>query len=73
MKNRDQMIREIGTLASGTIASLCGSPNYEDIEAFTQEWVEWILSQDEQAHWCSWQCCHAQFSLALTAQWGVSL
>ncbi|MGE0367279.1 MAG: hypothetical protein AB7Q00_16265 [Phycisphaerales bacterium] len=66
---RHQMVREINSLASGTIARLCGSPLYEDISTYTNEWVAWVMSQHWGKSWDTWQDCNAEFEKWLVAEW----
>ena len=62
------MVSEIRSLASGTIARLCGSPQYDDIDRYTAEWVQWVLSHDLSKRWRSWQTCHQSYEKCLARQ-----
>jgi hypothetical protein len=55
------MTKEIRSLASGTVARLCGSAKYEVIDAHTAEWVQWVLTQDFRRQWSNWQECHEDY------------
>ncbi len=63
--NKYQMAQEILSLASGTVARLCGSPDYDDIDAYVQAWIEWAGEQRCKTRWPTWQECHEQFVLHL--------
>lgn len=60
------MAREIAGLASGTIARLCGSPSYEDVDSYTAGWMEWVRAQPCNKRWRSWMECHDQYVSHLT-------
>src|SRR5262249_4013855 len=55
------MANEIGCLCRDTIAGLCGSRRYSEIECYLANWRDWVLGQPALEEWDNWQQCHAEF------------
>jgi hypothetical protein len=68
LDNRHEMTREIAQLASGTVANLCGSCDYEDIDAYTGAWIEWLMGATKMTFFPTWQDCHEQYASYLASQ-----
>lgn len=58
--NKQQTMRAVYGLASGTQAGLFGTNVYSEIEAAAERWLTWVESQPEGSQWETWQdCWHA--------------
>lgn len=64
--NKYQMAQHILSLASGTVAQLCGSGKYEEIDFYTAQWLEWVAEQHCKLKWSSWMDCHQSYVDHLT-------
>jgi hypothetical protein len=59
-----EMIREIRSLASGTLANLFGTPRYDEIDARLLHWIEWIESFAQVENFTTWQDAWAAYKVA---------
>lgn len=60
------MLREIGSLSSGTVAKLCGSGHYADIDTYLAEWQQFVCCFPGRK-WETWQQCHDEYVAWLKA------
>src|SRR5262249_56563257 len=61
MYGRTAMANEIAWLGRDTIAGLCGSSRYSEVECYLANWRDWVLGQPALEKWDDWQQCHAEF------------
>lgn len=58
-----ELIRDIETLSSGTIASIFNVKNYECIDKIVNEWIEFIILREDYLKDCQrWQDAYVKFS-----------
>lgn len=58
---KNDMEREIRTLASGTLANLFGTARYDQQEACQVLWLEWVQTQPDDKTWETWQDCWDEY------------
>lgn len=59
--NKSEMRREIGSLASGTLARLFDETNYMTLETYQAKWLEWLDAQPNDKSWDSWVDCWNEY------------
>jgi hypothetical protein len=59
--NKLAMVKEIRSLASGTMSRLFNCTMYEEIDIQTVNWVEWVEKQADNKKWMTWQDCWEEY------------
>lgn len=68
--NKSETIRAVAALSSGTVGGLFKTAKYEEIDAATAKWVEWINVQHDDKRWATWQDCWEEYkTTALFIPW----
>lgn len=56
------MVREIALLAGGTLARLAKNQRYDAIDAYRDDWIQWVARQPALKRWPSWVECHEEYA-----------
>jgi hypothetical protein len=64
----DELLQQILTLSSGTIAALSGLRKYGELDAYRMAWYEWAKQEENVIPGEQWGHNHARYKHHLEAQ-----